>query len=94
MMIFFFFVVNFVIHWNETAMGLHVFPIPNPPPTTLTTTRDDSTYEHYQEVNTGIRLIIFFAAKDRDTLYNQQKQDKKLTVAQMMSSLLENSDLN
>ena len=22
------FVVNFVIHWNETAMGLHVFPIP------------------------------------------------------------------
>ena len=30
---FFFFVVNFVIHWNETAMGLHVFPIPIPPPT-------------------------------------------------------------
>ena len=25
---FFLFVVNFVIHWNETAMGLHVFPIP------------------------------------------------------------------
>ena len=24
---FFFFVVNFVIHWNETAIGLHVFPI-------------------------------------------------------------------
>ena len=32
-MIFFLFVVNFVIHWNETAMGLHVFPIPIPPPT-------------------------------------------------------------
>ena len=31
----FFFVVNFVIHWNETAMGLHVFPIPIPPPTSL-----------------------------------------------------------
>ena len=28
----FFFVVDFVIHWNETAMGLHVFPIPIPPP--------------------------------------------------------------
>ena len=28
---FFLFVVNFVIHWNETAMGLHVFPIPIPP---------------------------------------------------------------
>ena len=24
--------MNFVIHWNETAMGLHVFPIPIPPP--------------------------------------------------------------
>ena len=27
---FFFFVVDFVIHWNETAMGLHVFSIPIP----------------------------------------------------------------
>ena len=25
--------MDFVIHWNETAMGLHVFPIPIPPPT-------------------------------------------------------------
>ena len=29
--------VDFVIHWNETAMGLHVFPIPIPPPTSPTT---------------------------------------------------------
>ena len=35
--IFFLFVVDFVIHWNETAMGLHVFPIPIPTPTTLST---------------------------------------------------------
>ena len=28
----FFIVVDLVIHWNETAMGLHVFPIPIPPP--------------------------------------------------------------
>ena len=28
----FFIVVDFVIHWNETAMGLHVFPIPIPLP--------------------------------------------------------------
>ena len=35
--IFFLFVVNFVIHWNETAMGLHVFPIPIPPSTSLST---------------------------------------------------------
>ena len=34
---FFLFVVNFVIHWNESAMGLHVFPIQIPPPTPLST---------------------------------------------------------
>ena len=40
-----------------------------------------------------IRLIIFFAAKDREVLYSQQKQDWELTVAQIMDSLLPNSDL-
>ena len=34
---FFLFVVDFVIHWNETALVLHVFPIPIPPPTPLPT---------------------------------------------------------
>ena len=34
---FFLFVVDFVIHWNEKAMGLHVFPIPIPPPTSFST---------------------------------------------------------
>ena len=33
-----------------------------------------------------IRLIIFFAAKDGETLYSQQKQDLELTVAQIMNS--------
>ena len=42
-------------------------------------------------VNTKIRLIIFFAAKDGEALYNQQKQDQELTVAQIMNSLLPNS---
>ena len=32
-------------------------------------------------VNTEIRLIIFFAAKDGEALYSQQKQDRELTVA-------------
>ena len=41
-----------------------------------------------------IRLIIFFAAKDGEALYSQQKQDQELTVAQIMNSLLPNSDLN
>ena len=45
-------------------------------------------------VNTEIRLIIFFAAKDGEALYSQQKQDQELTVAQIMNSLLLNSELN
>jgi len=47
-----------------------------------------------QLVNTEIRLIIFFAAKDGGALYSQQKQAWELTVAQIMNSLLSNSDLN
>ena len=39
-------------------------------------------------------LIIFFAAKDGEAPYNQQKQDWELTVAQIMNSLLPNLDLN
>ena len=41
-----------------------------------------------------IRLIIFFAAKDGEALYSQQKQDWELTVAQIMNSLLQNLVLN
>ena len=44
--------------------------------------------------NTEIRLILFFATKDGEALYSQQKQDWELTVAQIMDSLLLNSDLN
>ena len=44
-------------------------------------------------VNTEIRLIIFFAVKDGEALYSQQKQDRELTVAQILNSLLPNSDL-
>ena len=45
-------------------------------------------------VNTKIRLILFFAAKDGEALYSQQKQDWELTVAQIMNSLVASSDLN
>ena len=38
-------------------------------------------------------MIIFLAAKDGEALYSQQKQDRELTVAQIMNSLLPNSDL-
>ena len=44
-------------------------------------------------VNTKTKLIVF-AAKDGEAVYSQQKQDWELTVAQIMNSLLPNSDLN
>ena len=60
----------------------------------LSSLREHSTHGRYQMANTEIRLIIFFVAKDGEALYSQQKQDRKLTVAQLMNSLLQNSDLN
>ena len=45
-------------------------------------------------VNTEIRLITFFAPNNGEAIYSQQKQDWELTVAQIMNSLLPNSDLN
>ena len=39
-------------------------------------------------VNAEIRLLIFFAAKDGEALYSQQKQDRELTVACFMNSLI------
>ena len=60
----------------------------------LLTTQENSTHGHHQMVNTEIRLIIFYAAKDEEALYSQQKQDQELSVAQIMKSLLPNSDSN
>ena len=40
---------------------------------------EDSTRGHHQMVNTEIRLIIFFVAKDGEALYSQQKQDQEPT---------------
>ena len=55
--------------------------------------RDDSTHGHHQMVHTKIRPIIFFVAKDGEALYSQQKKEWELTVAQIMNSLLPNSNL-
>ena len=44
-------------------------------------------------VNTKIRLIIFFAVKNGEALYCQQKQDQELTVAQMVKNLPGDQDL-
>ena len=56
--------------------------------TLFNNTREDSTHGHHQMVNTEIRLIMFFAATDEEAL----KQDLELTVAQIMSYSLQNSD--
>ena len=45
-------------------------------------------------VNTEIRLVKFFVAKDGEALYSQKKQDQEMTVAQIMDSLLQKSALN
>ena len=45
-------------------------------------------------VSTEIRLIIFFAAEDGEALYSQQKPDWELTVAQIINTLLPNSDFS
>ena len=48
-----------------------------------------STHGQHQMVNTKIILIIFFAAKNGEALYSQQKTR---SVAQIMNYLLPNSD--
>ena len=53
------------------------------------TTRNDFKYGHHQIVNIKTRLIIFFAAEDK-VLYSHQRQDLEVTVAQIMSFLLQN----
>ena len=51
-----------------------------------------TSHGHQQMVNTEIRLIIFFAGEDREDLNSQQQQHWELTMAQIMNSLLPNSD--
>jgi len=82
---------------NEAGQRLKMFCQENTLVITNTlfhNTKEDSTHGHHQMVNTEIRLIIFFAAKDGEVLYSQQKQNQELTVAQNMISLVSNSDLN
>ena len=69
--------------WNEAGQRLIEFYQENAQVTetpSSNNTREDSTHGHHQMVNIEIRLIIFFAAKDGEALYSQQKQDRDLTV--------------
>ena len=83
--------------WNEAGQRLIEFCQENALVIAqhhLPTTQEKTTHGHHQMVNTEIRLIIFFAAKDGEALYSQQKQDQELTMAQITNSLLPNADLN
>ena len=83
--------------WNEVGQRLIEFCQENAlviANTLFQQHKEDSTHGHHQMVNTEIRLIIFFAPKDGETLYSQQKQDRELTAAQIMNSWFPNSDLN
>ena len=67
------------MHWSQQT------PSSNNTREDYTWTSPDSTHWNQND---------FFAAKDGEALYSQQKQDQELTVAQMMNSLLPNSDWN
>ena len=77
-----------MLFWNSLAFSMIQ------PMTSSNPTREDFIHGHHQMVNMEIRLIKFFAAKDGDALYSQEKQDRELTVAQIMNSLLPNSYVN
>ena len=59
----------------------------------LPTTQEKTLYMDITRWSTPKSDFILFAAKDGKALYSQQKQDPELTVAQIMNSLLPNSDL-
>ena len=80
--------------WNEAGQRLIEFCQENAlviANTLFQQHKEDSTHGHHQMVNTEMRFIIFFAAKDGEAPYSRQKQDRELTVAQIMNSLLPNS---
>ena len=52
--------MDFVIHWHESAMDLHVFPIPTPPPTSLST--PNFLYHHLVERMRELCGIWFITA--------------------------------
>ena len=56
--------------------------------------RNNSTHGHLQMVNTEIRLIMFFATKEIEAPCTQQNTRPGANWAQIMNSLLQNSDLN
>ena len=60
----------------------------------LPTTQEKTLHMDITRCQHWNQTDYIFAAKDGEALYSQQKQDQELTVAQIMNSLLPNSDLN
>ena len=58
----------------------------------LSTTQEKTLHMDITRWSTLKSNWLYFAAKDGEALYSQQKQDWELTVAQIMNSLLPNSD--
>ena len=77
---------------NEAEQRIIEFCQENSPHPLQTTQEKTLHMDITRWSTTKITLIIFFAAKDGEALYTQQKQDQELTVAQTMNSLLPNSD--
>ena len=67
--------VNWILPRECTGHSKHPF----------STTRDDFTHGHHQMLNTKIKLITFYVAKDSKAVYNQQRQNLELTVAQIFN---------
>ena len=83
--------------WNEAGQSLIEFSQEN-----ALVVADTLFQQHKRRLYTWtspdgqhrIRLIVFFAAKNGEALCSQEKQDQELTVAQIMKSLLPNSNLS
>ena len=63
--------------WNEAEQRLIEFFKENTlviANTLFNNPRDNSTHGHHQMVNTKLRLIVFFEAKDGEALYSQQNK--------------------
>ena len=54
----------------------------------LTTTQEKTLYVDVTRWSTPITLLIFFAAKDGEALYSQEKQELELTATQTMNNLI------
>ena len=75
---------------NEVGQRLTVFPREHTGHSKhhLPTTQEKTLHMDIIRWSIPKSLTVFFAAKDREALYGQHKQDQELTVAQIMNSLL------